>query len=50
MKLPASVDTVAAMMTGAVANALLHWYETDRELSKEKLTEEITAVINAMHS
>ena len=45
LKLPASIEITATMMTGAVAEALLHWYRTGRKMSKEALIAETSAVI-----
>ena len=48
MKLSASVEIVAAMMIGAVASAILYWFDCGRSTPKEQLTSEITAVIRSM--
>lgn len=48
LKLPASVETVAAMMTGAVAEAIIRWYRGGKKISKEELIEETSAVILKM--
>ena len=45
MILPASVEVTAAMMTGAVANTILTWYNSGRKLPKEELVAEMTSVI-----
>lgn len=50
MRLSASVEVVAAMMIGATASAILHWYDTGRKTPKEQLISEITAVIRTMYN
>jgi AcrR family transcriptional regulator len=45
LKLPASVNTVADMLVGGVAVVLFNWFEEGRPIPREKLLEEITAII-----
>ena len=45
MKLPASVEITASMMTGAVANTLLSWFKDGKQMPVETLIAEISAVI-----
>jgi len=50
VRLKASVDTVATMFTGGVANILIKWYEGGKQISKNQLVSEICALIDAMLS
>ena len=50
MTLPASVETVASMMTGAVASAILRWFKTGKSLPVEALIDEIASVIKSMQN
>ena len=45
LKLPASVNTVADMLVGGVAVVLFNWFEEGRPIPREKLLEEISAII-----
>ena len=48
--LAASAKTVASMMTGAVAGAILNWLKNGKDVPSEKLISEISSVISAMMS
>jgi hypothetical protein len=48
MVLPASVETCASMMTGAVANTLLGWFKSGKPTPINILIEEMSSVIEAM--
>lgn len=48
LKLPASVEVTGAMMTGAVAEAIIRWYRGGKKISKEALINETSAVILKM--
>lgn len=48
MVLPASVEVTAHMITGAVANMLIVWWQGGMAIPKERLIEEISAVIKAI--
>jgi len=48
LKLPASVEVTGAMMTGAVAEAILRWYKNGKRISKQALIDETSAVILKM--
>ena len=48
MMLPASVEITASMMTGAVSNTLLRWFNSGKKLPIETIIAEISAVIASM--
>ena len=48
MRLPASVEIVASMMTGAVANALVRWFKGGRKTPVDTLISEISGVIKSI--
>lgn len=48
MVLPASVETCASMMTGAVANTLLGWFKNGKPTPINILIEEMSSVIESM--
>ena len=48
--LSASKKTVASMMTGAVAGAILNWLKNGKDVPSETLISEISSVISAMMS
>ena len=48
IKLPASAEITASMMTGAVTNTLLHWLRGGKTLPVDKLCSEISSVISAI--
>ena len=48
LKLPASVEVIGAMMTGAVAEAIMRWYRSGKKIPKDKLIEETSSVILKM--
>lgn len=48
MVLPASVEIMASMMTGAVSNTLLRWFNSGKKLPIDTLVAEISAVISSM--
>lgn len=48
LKLPASIDITAAMMTGAVAETIIRWFRGGKRISKETLIQETSAVILKM--
>lgn len=50
MALPASVEVVAAMMTGAVASAILRWFKSGKSVPVDTLINEISAVIKSMEN
>ncbi len=50
MTLPASVETVASMMTGAVATAILNWFRDGKSLPVDALINEIASVIKSMQN
>ena len=50
MTLPASVETVASMMTGAVASAILNWFKEGKSLPVDALIDEISSVIKSMQN
>jgi AcrR family transcriptional regulator len=45
MKLPASVEITASMMTGAVSRTILSWLKSGKQMPKEELISEISNVI-----
>ena len=45
MKLPASVEVTASMMTGAVASAIVRWIRDERRIPADTLVSEISSVI-----
>ena len=45
LRLPASVEVTAAMMTGAVAEAILRWYRSGKKTPKDKFIDETSSVI-----
>ena len=45
LALPASVDTVSAMLVGGVANVVSNWFKNGKPISKDILLDEITAII-----
>ena len=50
MQLPASVEVTAAMMTGAVASAILRWFGEGKVMPVNTLAGEIASVITAMQN
>ena len=50
MQLPASVEVTAAMMTGAVASAILRWFNEGKVMPVNTLAGEIASVITAMQN
>ncbi len=48
MKLCASVETIAAIMTGGVLAAILNWLKSDRKTTLESLTNEITSAVRLL--
>ena len=48
MKLSVSPTLLAVMLTGAIANAIIKWFEDGMTLPEEKLLEELCIVIRAM--
>lgn len=50
VKLPASPEITACMMTSAVTGTIVWWLKGGKSLPKEKLCEEISAVISAIVS
>jgi len=50
MILPASVETVASMMTGAVATAILNWFKGGKSIPVDSLINEISSVIKSMQN
>jgi len=48
MKLHASVEITASMMTGAVASTLLRWFEDGKQMAVDELVSEISSVLSAM--
>ena len=50
MTLPASIEVTAAMMTGAVTNAILRWLKDGKAVPVNTLADEIAAVIAAMQN
>jgi hypothetical protein len=48
MKLPASTDTVAAILTGGVCHALIKWFSEGRRTPVDELFDEIAAVIDVI--
>ena len=50
MTLPASVEVVAAMMTGAVASAIIRWFKDGKPIPVEALIDEVASVIKSMQN
>lgn len=50
MTLPASVEITAAMMTGAVANTLLSWFQSGKAMPVDELVFQISSVIVSMQN
>ena len=50
MTLPASVEVVAAMMTGAVASAIIRWFKDGKPLAVDALIDEVASVIKSMQN
>lgn len=48
LKLPASVDTVANMLTGGVATTILSWWAKGRASTKDSLLAEIQSIIESV--
>ena len=48
MRLPASTDIVAAMLTGGIGHILLSWVKNGKTKPVEELFDEISNIINAM--
>ncbi len=48
MRLPTSVNTVAAMLTGGVTNAILNWLKAEKKQSAEELTAEIEILVRSV--
>ena len=47
MKLPASVEVVASMCAGGVANAIYHWLMEGEKLTRDELANQIGSVVCA---
>ena len=45
LKLSASIDVTAAMMTGAVAETIIRWFRGGKKIPKESLIQEASAII-----
>ena len=50
MRLPASPEICAAMMTGSVASTLLSWFKGDIDMPINELIDEMCAVIESMQN
>ena len=50
MTLPASIEITAAMMTGAVANTLLAWFNSGKAMPVDELVFQISSVIASMQN
>ncbi len=48
LKLAASIEITAAMMTGAVAEAIIRWFRGGKSISKECLIQETSSIILKM--
>lgn len=48
LSLPASVNTVACMLTGGVAIVILAWFKNGHPVSKDELLDEISRVIKQL--
>ena len=48
MELSASVETVAVMMTGAVAHAVVTWFKNGMPIPADKFIEEVASVISSI--
>ena len=48
MELRMSADTAASMLTGGISMVLILWFEGGRTGSKDKLTEDITAILDCI--
>ena len=44
--LPASVDIVAMMLTGAVAHTLVSWFSEGRKIPEDEIVEEVCTIVN----
>ena len=48
LRLPASIEITATMMTGAVAEVILRWFRSGKSIPKSKVIEEASAIIIKM--
>ena len=46
--LPASIDVVAMMLTGAVTHTLVAWFSNGRQIPENVLVEEVCTIVNMM--
>ena len=50
MSLPASTDTVSAMLTGGIGHILVSWIKSGKQKPVDELFEEIAAMIECLQA